>query len=258
MGIRQEMHEVRDSGWVTTGARVGYAASGVLHALLGWLTLQLALSATRNGDADQGGAFKALASSSTGKVLLYAVVVGLALLALWNLLEAAFRHRIKDRLKTGAKGVVYLVIAWTGLSAAQARGADGDDAVRDAASSVLSSPGGQLVLGAVALVLVGVAAYHVHKGLTRRFLRDLREQPPPWVVRLAQVGYVAKGVTFVAVAGLVGSAALHEKASEAGGLDDALRSLLRVPLGWALVAVIGVGFVAYAAYSVARARYARV
>ena len=55
----------------------------------------------------------------------------------------------------------------------------------------------------------------------------------------------------------VNGAITHDP-KDTGGLDTALKSLLDKPLGSVMVAVIGIGFVAFAVYSAARSKYARV
>lgn len=60
-----------------TGARLGYAASGVVHLLLGWLAVQLAWGSSPES-ADQTGALQELSRTAVGGVLLWFVVVGLA------------------------------------------------------------------------------------------------------------------------------------------------------------------------------------
>lgn len=75
---------------------------------------------------------------------------------------------------------------------------------------------------------------------------------------LARAGYVAKGVALGVVGVLFMVAAATNDPEEAGGLDAALRSLLELPAGTALLTAVGLGITAYGVYSLARARYARV
>lgn len=81
-GTRDRAAALGDSSVVEKGARLGYAASGVMHLLIAWLALQLATGRS-SGSADQGGAMSTLASTGPGKVALWVAVVGFALLAVW-------------------------------------------------------------------------------------------------------------------------------------------------------------------------------
>ena len=72
------------------------------------------------------------------------------------------------------------------------------------------------------------------------------------------LGYIAKGLALVVVGVLFLIAAWTQRASEATGLDGALHKLLGLPYGRIVLAVVAAGFAAYAVYSFARARYAKV
>ena len=71
---------------VEWGARLGYAASGVLHLLLAYLTAQIALG-SGGKQASQSGALATLAEEPLGQVLLWVIAVGFTLLALWQVTE---------------------------------------------------------------------------------------------------------------------------------------------------------------------------
>src|SRR5215203_6901615 len=71
-----------------TVARAGWVAKGVVFAIVGVLTLQLALG-DPSGSPDQQGALRALADQSFGAVLLVLLVVGLAAYAIGRWLEAS-------------------------------------------------------------------------------------------------------------------------------------------------------------------------
>ena len=58
-----------DQPLLEAGARLGYAVSGLLHLLLAWLGVQLAVG-IRATTVDQSGAFTILAGTGVGKVLL--------------------------------------------------------------------------------------------------------------------------------------------------------------------------------------------
>ena len=110
--VQQAASRAGDHPLVEKGARLGYAASGVLHLLLAWVTVQLAW--TSGGEqADQEGALQKLAGDSAGQVLLWVLLVGFVLLALWQATEAIAWGEAKDRVKAAAKAVTYGVLAFT-------------------------------------------------------------------------------------------------------------------------------------------------
>jgi hypothetical protein len=243
--------EAGDHPVIEHGARLGYAASAVLHALLAWLALQLALG--RSTEADQTGALRQLAGTAAGSVLLWVLLVGFALLGLWQVTEA-LTLRGRRRGRPAAKAVVYLALAVTTWQVLRGGGGGGDDRMT---ARVLAAPGGTALVAGVGLVVVGVGAYHVAKGWRSTFLRDLREHPHPWVVRAGRVGYIAKGVALGVVGALLVTAAVNHDPQRDQGLDAALQTLLGLPAGTVLVILVAAGLLCYAVYSLARARYAR-
>lgn len=162
-----------------------------------------------------------------------------------------------DRLKAASKAVVYGVLVWTAGRFVWGAPVSADEQSRDFTAGLLTHPFGRFAVTAVGLVVVGVAVYHVHKGWTRKFLRDLAESPGRLVTAAARLGYVAKGIVLAIVAGLFVTAGVQARADQAGGLDTALRRLGELEFGAFLLTAIAVGLVAYGVYSFARARWTR-
>lgn len=257
MTLRKEARKVGDHPVVEKGARVGYAASGVLHLLLGWLALRLAWGSYA-GDADQSGAFEVLGSSVAGVIVLGVLGAGFVLLGAWNLLEAVVLHDTKDRIKHVAKGVTYGVLAWGAFEVAGGSDTSSSEQSEDATATLLAGPLGSALVVLLGAVVVAVGGYLLYKGLARKFREDLREDPGRVVEALGTLGYAAKGVSLIIVGVLFWTAAATHDPEKASGLDGALRTVLQLPWGQVLLSLVAFGLVAYAAYSFARARYARV
>jgi hypothetical protein len=258
--VADKAREVGDSRAVEWGARLGYVSSGVLHLLLGWLALDLAWG-SRSDDrpADQSGALATVADTGLGQVLLWVIAVGFTLLAVWQLTEVINKHReTSDRAKAAAKLLGYAALAFTGYIFAVGERTNSRQQTKDFTRTLMDAPGGQLLVGAVGLLVLGIAVYHVHKGWKKRFLEDLVEHPGKWAVVAGRVGYIVKGIALGVVGVLFVIAAVQHQSKEATGLDGALRTLLDAPFGAALVTAVGVGIAVFGVYSFARARYARV
>lgn len=240
-------------------ARVGYAISGALHVLIGALAVRLALGA-RGGTADQGGALAAVAGTPGGLVLLWAASAALAALALWHLVDGALELRLGQRgagVKDLAKGVVYGAVVTTVVRYASGGETDTEDVSDDVTEQLMENLLGTLAVGAAGLAVLGVGAYHVVKGVRRRFREDLRLPEGPARVAVDVVGvlgYAAKGLALAVVGVLFVLAAATNDPREAGGLDAALRMVLELPAGPGLLVCVGAGFAAYGAYAVVRAR----
>ncbi|QGQ19062.1 DUF1206 domain-containing protein [Cellulomonas sp. JZ18] len=255
----------RSSGNVwEVGARAGYAASGLLHVLVGVLAVQLAVGGG-GGSADQSGAFAQVAQTPFGAVALWFAVVALAALGAWQA-AAALSGAVGgagDRAKAAGKAVVYLALAATALTFARGGGSAGSGGrTSDATAALMQAPAGRLLVGAVGVGVVAVAAYHVHKGVRQRFLEDLHRLPAGrtgrWARRAGVAGYVGKGAALAVVGVLFVVAAVQADPGEATGLDGALHALRDAPAGPVLLLLVALGLVAYGAYSLVRARFGRL
>jgi hypothetical protein len=261
--VKGVAREAGDHPALEMAARVGYAVSGLLHLLIGWLALQVAWSHAGKS-ADQSGALASLAGNGLGQVTLWVAVVGFFGLALWQVAEAVGGYfgegmdAWAGRGKAIAKAVIYLVLSWTTLSFARGKHSSSKQQSVDFTASMLRSTGGRVLVVAIGLVVIGVGGYHVYKGATKRFLRDLAENPGTFATRAGQIGYIAKGIALAIVGLLFVVAGVTRRARTAGGLDTALHTLREQPMGPVLLTVVAVGLVAYGVYSFARARYARV
>ena len=240
-------------------ARLGFGASGVVHLILAVIAFRVAWSATGKS-ADQSGALATLSQNAFGAVLLWVVTVGFAGLALWQVTEAvASRGRgAGDRVKAGAKFVVYAALAWSAFKFALGGGSSSRRQTQDVTAQLMAHAGGRIVVAVVGAVVIAVGIHHIHKGWTRGFLEDLARRPGRWVEAAARFGYVAKGVALIVVGALFVAAAWTRRAKDASGLDGALRTLKGQPYGQWLLTLVAVGIAAYGVYSLARARYAKV
>lgn len=243
-------------------ARGGYVATGLIHVAIGWIAARLALGGG-GGSADQSGALEALRSAPGGSLLLWVCVLGFGALALWHLLEAVVgADELTDRAKAATQGVVYAVLGFTALTFARGGSTDGEETTGDLTTTLMGMPFGRVLVGLVGVVVLVVGGYHVYKGLSEKFLEDLRTTGGGSIgtgVRWSGiVGYAAKGVALAVVGVLFVLAAWQADPDEAGGLDAALKALAGQPFGAALLGVVALGLVLYGVYSFARARYARM
>lgn len=267
-GAEGTARRVADSGALEKAARVGYAVSGLLHLLIGLIAVQLAVG-SGGGSADQSGALSQVAAQPFGRAVLWLGVVGLLALSLWQLSEAAFggtrgdrSDRTQQTVKATAKAVVYLALALTTFTFARGGGSSSAQQSTDFTATLMGSTAGRLLVAAIGLGVVAVGGYHLVKGAKKKFLDDLRTsgggRAGTAVVRLGQVGYIAKGVALAVVGLLFVLAAARADPSQASGLDGALKTLGQQPGGPVILVAVGLGFVAYGLYSFARARYARM
>jgi Domain of Unknown Function (DUF1206) len=268
----QAMDQAGRSDYLEHLARVGLIAYGLVHVLIGWLALQLAWFGGSGESADQAGALDTLSQTPVGGPLLWVLGIGLFALAAWQAAEVLrWRHdwsasgdrRKKALFRSGkavAKAVIYTVFGVLFLQVANGNEQESSNSEEQATEGVLALPGGRFIVGAVALAVIGVAVYHVYKGVTKKFLEqiDLSGCSPKanrFITRVGQVGYPGKGVALLLVGGLLGWAAITFDADKAAGLDEALRTVQDAPLGTWVLTLIALGLISYGVFCFARARY---
>lgn len=255
--VRETARDVARDGddhpWVRTAARVGMAAYGVVNLLIGWLALQLALG-DHSGQASSSGALHELAQQPLGAILVWAVAVGMLLLVAWRVVEVVVDHE----WFSGVKALIYLAI---GISAVKVAIGEGSKGGTDSwTASLMDMPGGQLLVGAVGLAIVGYGIAQVVKGWTEKFREDLQAEATTGdvgsaYVWLGKLGYTAKGLAIGIVGGLFVRAAVEHQAKKSGGLDVALQTVLEAPAGPFLLGAIALGILCYGVFSLARAKH---
>lgn len=258
----QEAHR---SDWLDTAVRFGLVAYGVVHLLIAWVAAQLALG-RGGGSASEQGALATLADERLGRLLIWAVAVGLFLLVLWRLLEAAFGHqdevggdRVRARLASLGKGAIYGALGYGALRVALSGGSSGNSS-RRLTARLMEMSGGQILVGLIGLAIIVYGAFKIRRGLTDDFLENLDAEGRSgdagtaytW---LGRAGYVAKGIAIGIVGALFGYAALTHDPQESGGLDQALREVLERPFGPVLLLGIAAGIGCYGLFSLVRARH---
>jgi type IV secretory pathway VirB2 component (pilin) len=248
-----------------TAVRLGLVSYGVVHLLVAWLAIQLALG-KRSGGASNQGAFRELASSSLGELSLWVVGVGFVALVVWQAMEAIWGHRDVDggkrvfkRVASGAKVVIYASLAFSALKTA-AGGSSGSGGTDGLTSKLMKLPAGPVIVGIVGVVVIGVALYLARKGWKEEFRNKLSGQGQTGkdgsaYVVFGKVGYIAKGVALAVVGFLFLYAAFTHDPKKSGGLDVALHKLLQQPLGTPILVLVAVGLACYGLFCFAWAKH---
>lgn len=243
-------------------ARAGFVMNGVLHLLIGWIAVRIAIG-SGGGEASNSGALAEIASAPGGQAMLWAGAAAFVALGLWQLTEVFLgSDETSDRVKSGAKAAVYLALGLTTARFASGGGGSDSETASGATAGLLGSGVGKVALVVAGLVLLGVGGYHVYKGATAKFVEDLERTGSGKVGRAmmiaGRVGYIAKGIALAILGGLVIAAVVTADPEKAGGLDAALRTLGEQPFGQVLLILTGAGIGLYGLYSIGRARYGRM
>jgi hypothetical protein len=267
--VRRTAGAARRSGVLEMLTRGGFVGYGLLHLAVAWLALQIALGSAGE-EGDQSGAFRVLLHQPLGRPLLVVIAIGLAAMAVWQLLEAAIGHRDErggrrtaERVLSVARTVVYAVLAWTAWKVQSGTPTSSAGQQRQATAGILAQPAGRslVVLAGLAVIAVGIGL--LVYGAKRMFVKRLRvgqmsRRTRKVATRLGQVGYVAKGIAFGIAGLLLFGAAVNKDAAQSGGLDGALRTLAGRPYGQLLLIGIAAGFAAFGVYCFFQSKYRKV
>jgi hypothetical protein len=250
-------------------SRAGFIARGLIYTIIGVLAFDLA---TGHGGkiTNQQGALKTVEHQPFGHVLLALLAVGLGGYALWRLFRAALGHgpegadRGVERLGALGSGLVYAALCALAVELLVGSGSSGSSGnTKQTASGVFSWPAGRWIVLVAGIVMLGVAAYQLFRGLSKKFLDDDKtEKMGPatktWITWAGMIGHVARAVVFGLVGLFLARAAIDYKANEAIGLDGALAKVYDRPYGPWLLGAVAVGLVVFGIFSITEARYRRI
>jgi hypothetical protein len=235
-------------------ARLGLVCRGLLYLLIGWLALQISFG-NESGEADTHGAIGAIAERSFGAALLWLMMVGFAALGLVQLVEAILGSGdAKVRLIAASRFVLYglLTSSLANLLLTGDRGDSSNQQARDLTVWAMQLPLGRVLVGVIALVIIGAAGYWIYKGVTRKFLEDFhteRMSRRAWSVvkPLGTVGLPIRGVVAALLGVFLGQAAMTFDPDDAKGVDATLRTFADTAVGPWLLTAVAVGVLVFAA-----------
>lgn len=253
------------SDWLDHAVRAGLVAYGVVHLMIAWLALQLAFG-DQSGSASSTGALHELAQQPFGEVLIWLVAIGMFLLVVWRLLEAALGHRDEDggkrtrkRLMSLGKAVIYGSIGVSALQVAIGSGSKGGGSDSTTAK-LMDLPAGQWIVVGVGLAIIGYGVSLVVRAWNDKFAEHLDAKGKSGdsgsaYLMFGKVGYNAKGLAIGIIGGLFVYAGVTHEAKKSGGLDQALQKVLEQPFGPYLLAAMAAGIGCYGLFCFARARH---
>lgn len=265
---RDSARRVAGNPVVEALARLGHVMVGVIHVLVGWLAVQLAIGGTAGDEeASQTGALAQIAEGPGGQIMLWVGAAVLGVLALWQLLEAMVGpagsdpdRQVAPRLSAAGKAVVYAALAV--IAGRFAAGAGEGSGTASVTASLMQTGWGRVVIVLVAIGILIVAIYYAFKGAARKFEEDLGSTGDRGVNRavlvIGTVGYIAKGLSLGAIGVMVLWGVFSADPGRASGLDVALRTLAGTGGGAAILVLIAIGLVLYGVYKFLFARYARL
>lgn len=255
------------SPWLVRLGRLGYVAKGVVYIVIGFLATKAALGAGGRA-TDTRGAIEAIGGAPFGKFALWVIVIGLFGYAAWRLTSAVTDaerrgdepRSIALRIGDALRGLAYGSLAYSTLLYVTSDRGDSGDQARSLTIRVLELPGGQLMVVAAGLGVIGYAAYQIYRAGSRKFLKrfDLSSAGSgtrTWVTRAGQFGIAARGIVFGMIGLLLARAGWAYDPSKVGGIRQSLDALASQPAGGFIFGAVAVGLIAFGLFELATARY---
>ena len=251
-------------------ARFGLVAQGVSYGLVAVLAIELALG--QGGKAtDREGALRTIAHDPLGRLIVIALAAGFGCYTLWRLTEAVLGRKLESREKVSAwkrvgalgKAAIYGSLCAAAVSILIGEGGGSGSKEKEATAGILGWPAGRWIVMGIAAAIGIAALWNFWRGVTGRFLKQLKtgEMSPrvrTWTTRIGVVGHLARAVVFGLIAWFFFKAAADYDAKKARGLDGALRKLANETYGTWLLSIVAVGLFAYGVFCLIQARYREI
>jgi len=257
------MNTSSHSSWISPLATAGYAAKGVVYAIIGVLA---AMSAFGSGGSinSSEGALQEIRMASLGGILLIIVGIGLLAYGIYRLLGAFADIESEGNDETGvAKRLGYFGsgLSYCGLAIA-AFGGLGGGGEKSLTAKVLAMPFGAWLVGLLgaAIIVAGLQQWvkaitgkYASKFSLDRYTADKRK----WIERIAKLGLAARGIVFPIIGFFLIRAAMQGDASETTGIGGALVTLAQQDYGTLLLGITATGLACYGIYCWVLAIYGR-
>lgn len=252
-------------------SRFGFAANGFVYVSVGLLLLASAVG-MRGEAVDPHGVLYVLAQQPFGRLWLLLIGGGLWAFVGWRVLQAVFDvdHEGSDlqgwavRATQAFSGLAYAVLASGMFELLDEVGPDmaAEQLAenQEKASVLLGLPFGGAALIAIGLGIAGVGIGNVVMGVVNDFASTLvcSKTVCRWVLPLARIGYVARGLAYLPLALFVTLAGWRAQSSGVQTFATALDALERQPGGAWMLGATAVGLMAFGAYAFVEARFRRI
>ena len=255
--------------WVEPLGRAGHVAKGVVYFIIGFLAFKLAIGA---GGEISGSreAIREIGQQPFGQILLGLTAIGLIGYTAWRWVQAAKDTEgegseakgVFKRIGYAISGIAYLSLGVYAGSLALGMGGSSNSG-DSAASSLLDSTWGRVLLGIAGAITIGVAVYFVYKAYLAKFMTkykigEMSEGARKAALNAGRIGLSTRGVAFAIIGGFIMMSAIRGTSDgEIAGMSDALAAIAAQTYGKVLIGITGFGLMCYAVHMFLMARYRR-
>ncbi len=265
--INEKVREARS--WIIRMGRVGFAAMGVVHLLVGVLAVMSVVNIASASGTE--GALRQIVRLPFGQFLLIAVAVGLVCYALWRFIQSFMDTDVKG---SDAKGIVTRIgfavigVVYLGLSFSAVKiflGTQSSDSVwaQSWTAWLLAQPFGQWLVGLAAAFAAAVGILHFYIAYKTKFrenwkLAVMSKSQENWGTWFGIVGFIARGIVFCIIGFFLAFAAWHSNAGRVRDFGSALDALEQQSYGVWMLSIVAVGLFSYGIFMFFQARFRRI
>ncbi len=264
---KEKVREARP--WVVLMGRIGFAAMGVVHLLVGILAIMSVVGiASASGT---NGVLQEIVQLPFGQFLLVAVAVGFVGYAVWRFIQAVLDTDAKGSdVKGIAVRIVYagISLVYLGLAFSAVKiflGAREDEGVwaQSWTAWLLAQPFGQWLVGLAAAIAAVIGIVHLYIACKTKFrenwkLSEMSESQEKWGTRFGIVGFSARGIVFCIIGFFLAFAAWQSNAGRVRDFGGALRSVEQQPYGVWLLGLVAAGLFSYGIFMFFQVRFRRI
>jgi hypothetical protein len=251
--------------WVENLARFGYAAKGVVYAVIGFLAAQAAFTAGGKTTNDEG-ALVTIVQQPFGRVLLGIVLVGLIGYVVWRLVQAFMNpenDKLSRRIGSFLSAMGYASLALGAGRLVMGDGTTGGQSTQSATAQIMAQPFGQWIVGIAGLIMLSAGIGQIVKGWKADFHKELKLEEMSLKERAfadcaGRTGLISRGIVFSIIGVFLFEAARTANPRQAKGIGEALRLLEQQTYGPWLMGIVALGLVAYGVFMFVEARYRRI
>lgn len=256
-----EKHDSVGERWISYYARVGYSAKGILYASTGILALLEATDLTPRGDTvGSTGALRTIASQPFGRTVAVIIAISLMGYVVWRFIQAFLdpEHSgcdasdILRRISYACSGAVYASIAYSVIEILDSTDEQGRT-TEEWAYLVMSNPLGRWLIAAGGLTFFGIGCYYFYRAIKAEFrkrfkLHKMSDAAKTVATIAGRAGIAARGIVYIVIGVSALRAAWEFDPSMIKTSEGALAIFDDNPADEVILAILGVGFIAYAVH----------
>lgn len=251
----------------------GYIAKGVVYSLIGLFTLIGVIgSAGSGGSGGPKAVINWIGTNPFGNILLFLIGLGLLAYCSWRWYtavkdkenEGSDKEGIAKRIGYAVSGTAYGVLSAHAFKLALGSGGGGGgQSKQDIIAEILSKSWGPWVVGIIAVIMAGVAIFQLYRALKDKHMEgieglQLSEDQRKTFERTGEIGLTARFVVYGIISYFLFRAALMDDPSQFKGVGESLSYIGQQAYGQVLLAIVGLGLLAYGLFMFVRAKYERV